>query len=286
MTAIWDAAAAATADDAIGVRAAACVPAGAYGAFDHFVMTSATTGHALAATARHFRLANGGAELRLHALRDAVAVQLHAPETAPEHRPRSAQYTFAIILLRSRLATGRAWAPREVHFTAGEPVHVEELRRVFRAPLRFGQRDDQLLLDPSTLALPHSGHDPLLHEILESRLAGDLPIEFDFLARCRESALAALWQGERSIVRVADNLTMSVRSLQRKLRANGTSYRELLDELRFEHASTLLRSNRAPATDISRALGFSEPSVFYRAFRRWTGTTPHDWRIRSLPEPR
>jgi AraC-like DNA-binding protein len=281
---LWGRAADATGDDLLGLHVATRVRAGAYGALDRLLCASATVRSGLTATARHFRRANGDAELRLQPLRNAVAAQLVTTVTM-EHRPRSSQYTLALVVGRLRAASTRMWNPTEVHFS-GPPCHAAvELERFFGAPVRFRQAIDQIVLTPEVLDLPHRDQDPELCEMLETELTQSVSDGAGVLARCRESARAWLWQGEHGIAIVARDLDMSVRTLQRTLAVRGTSYRELIDELRCEQAATLLGADHV-AADVAHALGYSEPSAFYRAFRRWTGTTPHDWRNRSLPKGR
>jgi AraC-like DNA-binding protein len=71
---------------------------------------------------------------------------------------------------------------------------------------------------------------------------------------------------------------MSGRSLQRRLNAEGSSFRAELDRVRSELAVRLLNEGEADAHELAFLLGFSEPSAFHRAFKRWTGTTPAAYR--------
>ncbi|MDF1764450.1 MAG: helix-turn-helix domain-containing protein [Oleibacter sp.] len=73
-------------------------------------------------------------------------------------------------------------------------------------------------------------------------------------------------------------LEINVRNLQRRLRALGTTYRQLLDEIRYERAIELIHKPNIPLYEIAYRLCFSEPSAFYKAFRRWTGAKPGDYR--------
>ena len=77
---------------------------------------------------------------------------------------------------------------------------------------------------------------------------------------------------------IAAQLGMSDRTLQRRLRDEGTSFREILDDTRHYLARELLRNTRFPLADVATQLGFAEPSAFYRAFRKWEGCTPGQFR--------
>jgi AraC-like DNA-binding protein len=85
---------------------------------------------------------------------------------------------------------------------------------------------------------------------------------------------------------VARLLSMHRRTLNRRLKAEGTTFRELLDEVRFEAACRMLDTARIPITEIAFSLGYAETSAFSRAFRRWSGATPGERRRRSQQEPR
>jgi AraC-like DNA-binding protein len=87
-----------------------------------------------------------------------------------------------------------------------------------------------------------------------------------------------LLTGEGSVGEVADRLSLHRRTLNRRLRARGTSLHQLVEETRSEVARQLVENTRMPLTDIAMTLGYADASVFTRAFRRWTGRTPSTWR--------
>jgi AraC-like DNA-binding protein len=100
-------------------------------------------------------------------------------------------------------------------------------------------------------------------------------------ARVRDVLTQRLPQGEPSQADVADVLSMSVRTLQRKLGESGNTYLEILDETRYEMARAYLSAPRFSINDVTYLLGFSAESCFTRAFRRWTGQSPSEWRTRG-----
>jgi AraC-like DNA-binding protein len=100
------------------------------------------------------------------------------------------------------------------------------------------------------------------------------------LDRVREILAEELQTGEPKLERVAQRLATSERSLRRRLEEAGTSFRALLDETRAELARTWVADRRVPLSEIAFLLGFSEPSAFHRAFKRWTGSTAAAWRAR------
>lgn len=81
---------------------------------------------------------------------------------------------------------------------------------------------------------------------------------------------------------IANNMAMSSRSLQRKLQQEGSSFQQLFDEYRHQRSLLLLQDKQVSLADIAQQLGFSENSTFYRAFKRWQGITPGEYRQRQL----
>lgn len=282
MFAVWGAAQKEVRDEVIGLRVAELVPFGAYKGLDYLLTASPTLGEAIEKSARYFHLANGGADLRLrHAQRGRACLELHNTGAPREHLRRSVEYTFSVLLNRFRLATGVRLRPAEVHFTFEAPPAVTDYYKTFQAPVRFNRPVNQLVLDEAALGLPHPGSDPQLCELLEHHAGQQLrrlPCAEDFAAEVRRVLGATLRRGDARVSAVARELAMSGRSLQRRLNAEGSSFREELDRVRSELAFRLLNEGGADARELAFLLGFSEPSAFHRAFKRWTGTTPAAYR--------
>ena len=102
----------------------------------------------------------------------------------------------------------------------------------------------------------------------------------DVLARCKATLLERLPSGELSEQGMAKQLHMSRRTLQRKLTKRDTTYQKLVDDTRRDLALRFMEDPRRSLVDITFELGFSQQSALTRAFRRWTGMSPSDWRQR------
>ena len=128
------------------------------------------------------------------------------------------------------------------------------------------------------------GADPEHLGILEAQAHArdDLGVVFRLRRTLRILLLAQGASGDQ----VARLLSMHHRTLSRRLKAEGTTFQQLLDEVRFEAACQLLDTARIPITEIAVSLGYAETSAFSRAFRRWSGATPVERRRRSQEEPR
>jgi AraC-like DNA-binding protein len=131
------------------------------------------------------------------------------------------------------------------------------------------------------LALPHPSVDPHLRELLELEAKAELerlPERATYGARVRELVRPQLNEAEPTLEAVASRMRMSARTLQRYLKEEGTTFQREIDELRRTVAEHLLREGRASLAEIACELGFADQSAFHKAFVRWTGRTPGDFR--------
>jgi AraC-like DNA-binding protein len=107
----------------------------------------------------------------------------------------------------------------------------------------------------------------------------------DLGAEVRRALRHVLLDGQGSLDQVAQRFGMHRRTLNRRLRGCGLTFRALQEEARSDIARGLLRETDLPLGEIAAILGYAEPSVFTRAFRRWAGATPSAWRNEHLPKP-
>jgi AraC-like DNA-binding protein len=172
---------------------------------------------------------------------------------------------------------------REIRFQHREPPHAGELRASYGCPVAFEQSETTVEFPPEVAQLPVRRPDPGLRQFLErhaSVLAARLPDETQTAERVRACILDAFQHGEPSQHSVARDLAMSERTLQRRLQDEGTRFTAVVDRTRRELAEQYLRESPMAVHAIAFLLGYSEPSAFHRAFRRWTGLTPQAFRER------
>ncbi|HNP37260.1 MAG TPA: AraC family transcriptional regulator [Woeseiaceae bacterium] len=181
-----------------------------------------------------------------------------------------------------RTLCGAKWSPVEIVFTRRAPPDLQPYREFFSAPLRFDAEHSALVFRSDWLNTPLPTSNParlLLLEKqvrdLEARSTGDLP------AQVRRVLRRHLLSGSTSLRRVADDLAVHPRTLDRRLEAHGISFRSLIDEVRFEVSCQLL-ATRLPILTIAQSLQYANPAAFTRAFRRWSRTTPRQWRASLL----
>jgi AraC-like DNA-binding protein len=274
-----DAAAAALSDDALALTLAERLPLGALGTLDYALCTSASLGEGLQKLARYYGIATQRSELAL--VDDPPHASLVGRRAEGVSYSRHAiELPFAVIAARMRQTLGAAARFVEVGFAHAAPADTTRHERFFGANVRFSSAPDRLVFASELLALPLRTASRALAEVLEVKMRelataaqGD-----PFLVRAHAAVAELLDRGEISLDALAAQLETGRRTLQRELRDRGTSHTGVLDAIRRERALALLSSGELSVNAVSGKLAFSEPSAFYRAFRRWTGASVESFR--------
>lgn len=162
-----------------------------------------------------------------------------------------------------------------VEFRHPQPRRISEHKRLFGITPHFGQRHDALLFPHALLARPSRSANARLYRLLSGQATLELAelSENLLLDRVRNWLEASLGQQLCGLGACAAALNLKPAELQRELAAQGSSFRQLHDEVRRQRALALLEQGMV-TRDVARACGFAELSPFYRAFKRWQGCTP------------
>jgi AraC-like DNA-binding protein len=278
-SAFFEEAARAAGDEAFGLHVAEMARRQPDNPLALAVHSSATLGEAYRRAARYVRLVNDTLEIQLSL--DGPWCRLsrrqHAPLGGLRH---GVECALAMLALLGRQSLGSRFRLERVTFQHPAPASVAEHARIFEAPVAFGEPEDALIFAQSLLdaPMPAASERTVRHldRLLEEMLA-ELPRQADLTEQVR-AALAADLRSGPTLEGVAARLDTTARSLQRRLRAEGASFQELLDELRRELSLRYLAQEDLALVDVAFALGFAEQSAFHRAFRRWMNATPAEWR--------
>jgi AraC-like DNA-binding protein len=178
------------------------------------------------------------------------------------------------------------WSPARVGFAHRAPADVSEHERYFRAPISWGGGINYVEIPIGVLDRPVITRDEMLFSVLDAQaqqLIASRPTKSDGLAKIRATVRAVLEDGQPQLADVAKRLKTSPRTLQRRLGAAGTSFQDVVDSVREELARIYMADTERKYTvgELAYLLGFSEISALSRAFKRWTGMTPTQWRDRS-----
>ena len=276
----------ATGDDNLGLHVAERAELGSFDVHFYAMAASPTLGAAFERVCRYQRLIHETSHVRLEKSGD-LAVLSHRLSGGMAAPRQTAELLLGSWVRAGRVATGTRWSPAEVRFAHLEPRDSRQHERFFGAPTRFATGENALVLPVALLDLPCRRRDLSLLSLLDRYAADRLggPRAATFADRAR-AALAEELQAEHVTPhRLAARLEVSVRTLNRTLAAEGTSYRRLLDQLRLDIAGRHLEDDRVSVAEVAFLLGFSELSAFHRAFKRWTGCTPTAFRARARIRP-
>jgi AraC-like DNA-binding protein len=172
--------------------------------------------------------------------------------------------------------------PTDVFLIRAKPADPTPYQRFFQAPVRFGAETTVLAFSSGLLARRIDRADPDLRRLLVRQIEQlESTVPSNFSGWVRRIAAMRIADGDCSIDHVARIIGINKRTLNRRLSAEGTSFRQLLEETRLQAAQQMLADNSIPLAQIAVALGYSEASAFTRAFQRWCGVYPLEWRSRK-----
>ena len=170
----------------------------------------------------------------------------------------------------------------EVNLGHAQPRDILPFRRFFGVPLRFDSEESGVVLPRKALSLPVMSVNPVLRSQLQDTIWAHPALSRpDICAQVVRTLRPRIISGQVSIEEVAASLSLHPRSLLRKLKAQGTTFRDLLNETRFEVACQLLGGTRLSITEIGLVFGYSDTAVFTRSFERQCGLAPSEWRARQ-----
>jgi AraC-like DNA-binding protein len=253
-----------------------------FGVIGKLARNSATLRDALSVFMRYQQLLISGARIVVDtSVPGECAFVVEMPELIDSLRFPILAMVAAWLSL-SRQLTGQDVRPRRVEL-AMPPMaeHSDELAAPLGCVPRFDSPRHALVFDEDIAALEIAGARPQRAAVLRAyadALLADLGVNPGVASRVCEQLVASMTCGDVRQDTVARQLGMSARTLSRRLKAEHTTFGDLLERVRREMAQRYLRDQRLSVHEVAFLLGYSEPSTFFRSFRRWTGTTPRGWR--------
>ena len=247
----------------------------------YVVLNSPTIAAGIENTARYIKIHNEAARAAIVVEKDRAYLRFSPDELLINTSRQHNEYAMTVALNTLRLMVGSEWAPREVHFTHHLEAASSEHFRVFCAPIMFGCPSNAFVIDSDFLKREVPAADPRLYRILKRYLGGvlkDMPREDDLVAAVRRVIGEAIRDGEPKLSQAAKKIGMSPRRLQRRLKEYGMDFKKLVDDTRRRLALHHIKEEKDPLTQIAFMLGYSDASAFNRAFKRWTGTAPLEYR--------
>lgn len=268
-----------TQDPDLGLKAARRAHPSDYGVLHYAIRSASTVQGAITAAQRFMRLLTDAVDYRLEieAGRAMVRIESKVP------LPRAAADYQATITHTLQLGASAVQVPGlEWWFPHERPVNTGEYEKTFApASLRFSAPAFGYCFDQEYLEAPLPQADANLNQIVSKHaelLLAELPRSRNVTEAVRDLILKELAGGQPTAAQIATRLRMNQRTLARRLQSEGTTFSALFDDLRRGLALRYLLRRDLRISEVVFLLGFSEVATFYRAFRRWTGQTPVQYR--------
>jgi AraC-like DNA-binding protein len=276
-----------TGDPAFMLHAAQSQEQGDFGLHEYLSTSASTLGESIKISSKYLPIISDGAETDLIIEGD-YAIWRHRIVANAASSPGGHEFVVASFFVTCARALGFRGTPIEVHFIHDKPAHIEEYEKFFRAPMRFNMKYNESVIPRQALDIPLVTADPALLSILipyGDQYLESLTSHLPFTERVRKVIREQLTSDDCGLKQSAARLRMSERTLRRGLENEGTRYGELVEEVRKDLARTYLTTSDYVNADIARRLGFASLPAFYRAFKRWYGFAPTEYRKESTRNP-
>lgn len=252
-----------------------------HGVYGYAVLTTADLGHALQVISRFFTLAGSatGAELREHGSGDYEIRMIDTVHRPSVHRATIEEF-FSTVNSSLIELSGGGFKPKSLYLDYPAPGHRAVYEEIFGCPLHFDAPYSGFVIDKQDLQWRVPTWDPMTLQACErqcEQVLQQLKDSEGFIDEVRKVMLIQPCD-RRGADYVAEKLHMSTRNLRRKLEREGSSFQGVLDDVRCELAKNYLSETRLRLEDIVPLLGFAETSNLRRAFKKWTGQTPSEYR--------
>ena len=255
---------------------------------EYLTSSCATVRDSLETFARYVMLVNDAIDVRLELVGEQAMLQFRSSVAMSRAAVDFGLASVHLARVRREPASLNRGA-EEIWFMH-QPQNDEAYREVFGgARLRFGAPLNCMVFPGSWLEVPLESADPKLHELLVRTVeehVTDLASRQGLTQRVRALLRDGIPRGDSSAEGIAGHLGISRRTLSRRLEQEGTTFKILLDQTRCSLTLRYLLADRMHVGEIASKLGFAEPASFYKAFRRWFGTTPSEYLHRRVDTTR
>lgn len=270
----------------LGVLLAVEVPRGTYAWLEFIARLAPTLEDGMKSVGRFYRLVNAGAELAYFERGECAGLDITVHGRRDGWGRQLNEYTVA-LLHRITRELSPSWRPTHVWLAHDAPAWSaqQELAAFFGVRPTFGAPTNGFDGPAELVDVELPGADRALCALLTSQARAALEAQVPLAAlaaRVRDEVKGRLGRGAVGIEAVSAALGLSARTLQRRLREEGSSYQQVLDAVRAQAAKDWLANAQRSVGELAARLGYSEPGAFDRAFRRWTGQSPSAWRAAAL----
>ncbi|MGQ0708893.1 MAG: AraC family transcriptional regulator [Rhodoferax sp.] len=281
ITRLWRAAVQCTQDSGFGLKAGVLVGPASFNVVSYLLQSAPSLRAAIASVQQYQRLISDGGRFQMLPGDAASWVIYHPRQGSLAFSPHQIEAVLAAVVAFARWVTAQPVRPVRVQFSQAQIGALQGYRDAFACPVEFEQAFSGVLLDNTLLDAPLPQADAQLAQVHQqyaktrlAALSGEEPLAQQLRGWIAQQLPAGLPQRAHA----AKALGLGERTLARRLQSQGLDFATLVDEARRDAALQALAHSPRALADIGQSLGFAEPSTFWRAFKRWTGQTPAQWR--------
>lgn len=234
---------------------------------------------ALQTISQYLHFHNEGLRVRMEVAAEASNLSFTSEFGSPRSTKQTVEMSLGVGVQFLRMLLGPEWNPIEVCFAHSAPPDMALYRRIFRAPVRFDQGFNGLILYTEEFKKPIRNADDMMRKYLLCYIDSlDSKHGDDIVSKTRRIINDLLSSTRCSKTLIAKYMGIDARTLQRKLGARGYTFKGLMDEVRASLSAQHLANSKKSLTEIAEILGYSEVSAFSRFFQRIYGSSPSMWR--------
>ncbi len=274
----------ATGDEWFGAHLGQVCPLGALGLPGHLAALAPTVEQALSSFAHHYPLLGDATDVQFRLDDDRFSFTYRVLDDESWPRRQDAEQVITMVVFFIRRWVDPRWAPQLVWFEHPTPNKAAEIERILGCPVRFNCATNTVWFDGAAAAHANPAADQTSFQLLSwfaASVAEKPRSTRSFTDQVLTSIDSCAQLGDDSVHPVARSLGLEARTLQRRLRAANTSFRDLQEQYRQAQSLKWLEESELPPKEIAHRLGYANPSSFIRAFRRWTRMTPMRFRERD-----
>lgn len=281
---LWREAIIKTGDHDLGLHIGEAFDLPAIGILGYVLLNCKNYDQVLEKLSQYTRLFSQGVAIHHHILDDFVYCDCEIVGGVKNYlldEPRHPiESTFSALSKATQKLTGKSLQLHEVWFQHIAPSDCSEHERIFQTQVKFSQSVNRIIFAADILNWEVRSANANLLSMFESH-ASDMLKNLSQAHKCSHQVIQIIAKNLHGevppIEAIAHTLMLSVRQLQRELQIENTSYQQILDDTRKEIALKHIQNKQTSIHDLAFLLGFSEPSAFHRAFKRWTGQTPRNY---------
>ncbi|WP_390616184.1 AraC family transcriptional regulator [Maricurvus nonylphenolicus] len=278
---MWEAAGELSHDPDFGLHLGAKAPTPAFNAAGYLAMTSKNLREAIESFDKYIKLYTDSGRVTLEEGKDISKLSANFLSDCEPNRQHTDFWQVFIYRCFNSIV-GWELPLEEAGFQYRKPDETSSYDQIFKCDLKFNQKENYLCFPTVYLDYQTIGSDAALHKVHEMQAVQQLHAltEIGILNKVKRAVFESLPDKDIELQDVADMLNLTSRTVQRNLASEGTTFKKLVDEARRDYTIAEIEGTEFTVAEVAYRLGYKDLSSFYRAFKRWTGTTPVEYRER------